>query len=158
MKSTLKKILCCLLACLSVSLYACGPTSTSTPESNGGGVVVNRPTKVTNKTYQSFWMKQHDYKTMPIAAFAGAAGSYYYPNSLITDEHFKTMSECYINTSFALYDKIDNAQEVIDILKYCAKYGISYLAGGSGFSTANNVNILETQIYRALLDKNNDTS
>ena len=162
------------LACaamLSLSMFGCGMTNTassssetsvessSSSSSSGGGTVIitpTKPTKVTNKTYQSYWMRQHDYKTMPIAAFNGApieTGNY--TKSMITDEHYKRMSECYFNTSYALYDNIVYTEDVVKTLEYAAKYNISYLAGGSGFDSATSIGALETQIYKTLLNKNN---
>ena len=169
MKKKMKKLISLLLASIACcSIYACGSTgSANTPSSessasdssSGGGAIIitpNKPTKVTNKTYQSYWMKQHDYKTMPIAAFNAApiqTGNY--TKSMVTDAHYKTMSECYINTAYALYDNITHTDAIVSTLEYAAKYNISYLAGGSGFDSATNVSALETQIYKTLLDKDN---
>ena len=176
MKTNLKKLISLLLASVAcLSIYACGGSESangnSTPSSEnsstedssssgGGGTIVitpNKPTKVTNKTYQSYWMRQHDYKTMPVAAFNGApiqTGNY--TLSMVSDAHYKTMSECYINTAYALYDNISHTDAIISTLEYAAKYNISYLAGGAGFDSATSVSALETQIYKTLLDKDNN--
>ncbi|MBQ9709264.1 MAG: hypothetical protein IJV67_01425 [Clostridia bacterium] len=174
MRKMIKKLLCLtMVLLLALSLCACGGgggnststgggNSTSTGGSSGGGSVIIKPTnpttKVDYKTYQSYWMKQHDYKTMPVAAFNGAANAEFYPKTMITDEHFKEMADCYINTSFALYDKVHYVEDVKKTLEYCAKYGISYMAGGFSFGSSNSANVLEAEIYKALLDPANNTN
>lgn len=140
---------------LTVSIFA-GCSGGGNEGGNGGGtsVVVTPPEKVTNETYQSYWMKQFDYKTMPVAAFNGAPPKILdYKESLITDAHYKTLSEAYFNTNYALYDRTaDFADDVKESLRLAEKYNISYLAIDTSFPTASNENILENAISRALLE------
>jgi len=152
----MRKTLCLTLTVLLSGLFAaCGGTGTgmSTGSDIGDSSSSQNPPvsqTITNKTYQSYWMKQFDYKTMPIAAFNGAPiqiGAY--TQTMITDEHFKTMSEAYFNTTYAMYDHANN-KEVSNALKYAEKYNISYMAIlGGGLPT--DINILETQIYNTLI-------
>ena len=134
---------------LTVSIFA-GCSGGGNEGGNGGGtsVVVTPPEKVTNETYQSYWMKQFDYKTMPVAAFNGAPPKILdYKESLITDAHYKTLSEAYFNTNYALYDRTaDFADDVKESLRLAEKYNISYLAIDTSFPTASNENILENAI------------
>ena len=71
MKGKLKRISSIALASLCLGLCACGGAADN---SEGNSITITpkpTPTVITNETYQSYWMKQHDYKTMPITAFNG---------------------------------------------------------------------------------------
>lgn len=150
----LKKILCFTMSILLVgaSFAACNTetsSSLSSSSDSGSASSSSKPQPVTNKTYQSYWMKQFDYKTMPICAFNGAPlkiGNY--TQSMISDEHFKTMSEAYFNVTYAMYDTAIH-EEVKDSLKYAQKYNISYMAVLGGLPT--DINILQSQIYNTLM-------
>ena len=111
------------------------------------------PTVVTNDTYQSFWMKQHDYKTMPIVAFNAVptkVGAY--PQNFVTEENYRILAESGINTAYALYDKLDlYPDDVIHALEYCEKYGISYVAGLNNSHGQTSASILEGIIYSTLI-------
>ncbi len=148
MKRKLGKIGSIALATLCLSLCACGG---ATDDNNVN--IRPQPTVITNETYQSYWMKQHDYKTMPIAAFNGMGLKEYNAQyaDMVTEEHYAEMAACYINTSYALYDNIIYTNQVVKVLEYAEKYNISYLAIGTGFDSATDVNKLETQIYKALI-------
>lgn len=154
MKDKFKKISSLALALFCLGLCACGGDTTDDGNEGGGEITVKPQTpvtQVTNETYQSYWMKQHDYKTMPIAAFNGMPVQISTYADMVTEDHYKEMADCYINTSYALYDNISYTDQVVKALQYAAKYDISYLAGGSGFNTATSVNTLEAQIYKTLL-------
>ena len=147
MKGKLKEIGSIALSALCLSLCACGAAE------NGTITPRPQPTIITNETYQSYWMKQHDYKTMPITAFNGMGLKEYNAQyaDMVTEEHYAEMAACYINTSYALYDNIIYADQVTKALEYAEKYNISYLATGFGFDSATDVNKLETQIYKTLI-------
>lgn len=150
----MKKIIALFISFLLIfSVVACGSDGDSSDGggSSGGDVVV--PEIVTNKTYNSFWMKQFDYKTMPIAAYNGAPlkiGDY--SVSMITDEHYKAIAESGINTVFGLYERAENnTEEVKNALKLCEKYNLSYVAVGNGMGTFTDVGLAETSLYQSLL-------
>ena len=114
MKGKWKEIGSIALATLSLTLCACGSAE------NGTITPKPQPTIITNETYQSYWMKQHDYKTMPITAFNGMGLKEYNSQyaDMVTEEHYAEMAACYINTSYALYDNIIYADQVIKALEY----------------------------------------
>ena len=151
MKGKLKKIGSMALATLCLSLCSCG--SGAENEASSSSAARPQPTIITNETYQSYWMKQHDYKTMPIAAFNGMGIKEYNAQyaDMVTDAHYAKMAECHINTSYALYDSIIYADQVVKALEYAEKYNISYLAIGPGFDSATDANLLESTIYKTLI-------
>ena len=126
----MKKIICTVLCFLLLfSVAACTSGGSNTGEENNNGSTPHEPTipsVVTNETYQSFWMKQHDYKTMPIAAFNAVpiqAGAY--PENFVTEESYRILSESGINVAYALYDKLDQyPEDVVNALEYCEKYNV----------------------------------
>ena len=145
----LKKITSIALAALSLGLCACSGTT----DSDSTSITVRpQPTVITNETYQSYWMKQHDYKTMPITAFNGMGIKEYNAQyaDMVTEDHYAEMAACYINTSYALYDNVIYTEQVTKALEYAEKYNISYVAIGTGFDSATNANTLEPQIYKTL--------
>lgn len=132
---------------LLLGLAACGPAGDSGDKDDPA------PSVVTNQTYQSYWMKQHDYKTMPIAAFntvppkVGA-----YAQNFITEENYRILAESGINTAYCLYDKLDTyPEDVINALAYCEKYGVSYVAGLNNAYGQTSSSILESVIYQTLI-------
>ena len=151
MKGKLKKIGSMALATLCLSLCSCG--SGAENEASSSSTARPQPTIITNETYQSYWMKQHDYKTMPIAAFNGMGIKEYNAQyaDMVTEEHYAEMAACHINTSYALYDSIIYADQVVKALEYAEKYNISYLAIGPGFDSATDANLLESTIYKTLI-------
>ena len=151
MKGKLKRISSIALASLCLGLCACGGGGNS--ENSITITPMPTPTVITNETYQSYWMKQHDYKTMPITAFNGMGLKEYNAQyaDMVTEDHYAEMAACYINTSYALYDNVIYTEQVTKALEYAEKYNISYLAIGPGFDSATNENTLEPQIYKTLL-------
>ena len=146
----LKKISSIALAVLSLGLCACSGIT----DSDSTSITVRpQPTVITNETYQSYWMKQHDYKTMPITAFNGMGLKEYNAQyaDMVTEDHYAEMAACYINTSYALYDNVIYTEQVTKALEYAEKYNISYVAIGTGFDSATNENTLEPQIYKTLI-------
>ena len=132
---------------LLLGLAACGPAGDSGDNDDPA------PSVVTNQTYQSYWMKQHDYTTMPIAAFntvppkVGA-----YAQNFITEENYRILAESGINTAYCLYDKLDTyPEDVINALAYCEKYGVSYVAGLNNAHGQTSSSILESVIYQTLI-------
>lgn len=156
----MKKIICTVLCFLLLfSVAACTSGGSNTGEENNNGSTPNEPTVpsvVTNETYQSFWMKQHDYKTMPIAAFNAVpiqAGAY--PENFVTEESYRILSESGINVAYALYDKLDQyPEDVVNALEYCEKYNVSYVAGLNNSYGYTSSSILESTIYSTLMKDN----
>lgn len=123
----------------------------SDSSSSGGEIVL--PEIVTNKTYNSFWMKQFDYKTMPVAAYNGApqkTGDY--SVSMITDSHYKAIAESGINTVYGLYERAENNfEEIKAALKLCEKYNLSYVAVGNGLGSFTDIGLAEASLYQSLI-------
>lgn len=123
----------------------------SDSSSSGGEIVL--PEIVTNKTYNSFWMKQFDYKTMPVAAYNGApqkTGDY--SVSMITDSHYKAIAESGINTVYGLYERAENnSEEIKAALKLCEKYNLSYVAVGNGLGSFTDIGLAEASLYQSLI-------
>lgn len=149
--------ICYLMLCLMLlfCMTSCGSVGDSEGDEkndgNKGDPVL--PSVVTNQTYQSYWMKQHDYKTMPIAAFNAIppkVGSY--SQNFIAEENYRILAESGINTAYSLYDKLDAyPDDVMNALTYCENYGISYVAGMSNANKQVSTSILENSIYRTLV-------
>ena len=145
-----------LLFCFSLFACSSGSESGSTDSPNGGssdsGDIV-LPEIITNKTYRSFWLKQFNYKTMPIVAYNAApqkTGSY--TLSMITDEHYREIADAGINTVFGLYERAEvNAEEIRAALALCEKYDLSYVAVGNGLASFSDVGIAESSLYNSLL-------
>lgn len=155
MKEKIKKIGSLALALLCLGLCACGGDEGTDGGDEVGGIIVKPQTpaaqQITNETYQSYWMKQHDYKTMPLVAFNGMGLESWGYSDMVNEAHYKEMADCYINTSYALYDKVNYSAQVIKALEYAEKYNISYVAGGNGFDSATSLTTLESTIYKTLI-------
>lgn len=170
MKKQVEKILSFLMcAILAASAAACGradPLSDarSASEENGGASAVpessaSSPTDETDKvdysTFQSFWMKQSDYQTMPICAFnafPSAEGAY--TKDMYTEEYVKRLAEAGFNVGYARESANNPAYReiVAETLANCAKYDISYIAYVAGSDGYTDANILETAVYRSLIE------
>ncbi len=75
------------------------------------------PIEVTNETYGSFWLRCHDYKTMPIGAFNAVTAELSATPSLYT-----SYKEAGVNMMIGCWEGIS-----IDALNLCADNGIGYL-------------------------------
>lgn len=91
-------------------------------DNNGGEVgekVVYEPIEVTNETYGSFWLRCHDYKTMPVGAFNAIIPE------LINDESlYASYKEAGVNMMLGGWEGIS-----MDALNLCAQYGLGYILG-----------------------------
>lgn len=153
----MKKIISLILSVCCCFLFACSSTGESGSGSSGGGTSdsgdIVLPEIITYKTYNSFWMKQFDYKTMPIAAFNAApqkTGDY--ALSMITDEHYKEIADAGINTVYGLYERAEvNVEEIRAALALCEKYDLSYVAVGNGLGSFSDIGVAESSLYNSLL-------
>lgn len=163
----IKKLIVLLLAfMLAFACMACdgnfdsvssSSSSGSSNDSSGGSGNTDLPEVITNKTYRSYWMKQFDYKTMPIAAFNGAPLKFSdYTVSMITDDaHFKAIKQAGINTVYGLYERAEYyVDEVKTALSLCEKYDLSYVAIGNGLGSFTDLRLAETSLYNSLLKEN----
>lgn len=151
MKKTTALIISLSLSFIFAFSSGCVSAGNNSSSSSGGEIVL--PEIVTNKTYNSFWMKQFDYKTMPIAAYNGApqkTGDY--SVSMITESHYKAVAESGINTVYGLYERAENnPEEIKAALKLCEKYNLSYVAVGNGLGSFTDIGLAETSLYRSLI-------
>ena len=160
----IKKLIVLLLAfSLAFACVACGgnsdsvSSSDSSSSSSGGSGDIVIPEIINYKTYNSYWMKQFDYKTMPIAAFNGAPLRFSdYTVSMITDDaHFKAIKQAGINTVYGLYERAEYyVDEVKTALSLCEKYDLSYVAVGNGLGSFSDLSLAETSLYNSLLKDN----
>lgn len=101
--------------------------SSSTPPSSSQQPVPSTP-KVTYDTYQSFWMRQFNYKVMPVTAFNAIPHNYadYTHNYMLDENTYAAYAEAGVNTLMALYEStgISGFSTALD---YCSKYGLAYL-------------------------------
>ena len=127
-----KKLLCLLLSfILAFALCSCGGETTgSESQSNESTVKEEDEKNVDYSTYDSYWMKQFDYKTMPIGAYNAAPnGGYTYTDNFASYDSLATLADCGINTVYALYEKLASAKtDVLNILDACEKLNLSYMA------------------------------
>jgi len=130
MKKTLKKITSLIsVVFLSAAMASCGGGQTSESESD---VVA---ADITYATYGSYWFPQHDYKTMPVAAYnATPPAKDGYKVNFLTDERiFREYEEAGINTTMGLTDFIgSNLNDVETALNYCYDYDLAYLLAYGG--------------------------
>ncbi|MCI8412579.1 MAG: hypothetical protein HFE47_00570 [Clostridia bacterium] len=158
----MKKSLAILFAAiLSVGcLFGCGGDGTTvTPPPDGGDPIEPvdpTPPKppvtevVDNKTYDSFWMRNHDYKTMPIAVYNGIptkTGQYTY-DYLQSEQTYIDYSEARVNTLMGLYEGTSNA---VTALNFCQKYSLAYLLpmNAEVISSANIKSLIYAKNYDA---------
>ena len=123
-----------LAAVMSFSSAACfegGGTSSSSKESSsdsaGGGD--NPPVAVDYSTYGSFWMRGHDYKTMPVAVFNALPtlrSGYTYDYLAAADKTIADYSAAGVNTLYGLYE-LCTLKAVEEALDVCYDRGIAYV-------------------------------
>lgn len=157
----MKKLLCMFFAAiLSVcTLAACGGNKpqddnppatpggdTDNPDNgNDGDVEVN----VDYSTYGSFWLRGHDYKTMPITAFNACPpkiGDYTH-NYLESEQTFKDYAQAHVNTMMGMSENTASPQ-VEQALDWCAQNGISYLVACGGADNIVNDSIVKSTLMR----------
>lgn len=88
---------------------------------------------VTNETYGSFWMRPHDYKTMPVGAFNALPNmrSDFTYSYIEHESTYAAYAEAGVNTMMGLYENA-GTDEVLQALDWCAQYGLAYLLPLSG--------------------------
>lgn len=142
-----KKLLSLIFACfMAFSVVGCGGGKTN--NSTGGGD--NTPTVVTNETYGSFWMRQHDYKTMPVGAYNSLPPqlSDFTYSYIDNEQTYKDYKEARVNTMMGLYEY--TASEQVDrALDWCLDYDLAYLVKFSGADALLNDTIAKTTLVRA---------
>lgn len=128
----MKKFLSLLITgVLCLSLFGCGNGATTTTEPADDGTKNPKPKPpvsevVDYKTYDSFWMRNHDYKTMPVAVYNGIppkTGQYTY-DYLKAEQTYKDYGDARVNTLMGLYEGTGNAATA---LKFCQQYSLAYL-------------------------------
>lgn len=150
-----KKLVCATLVCFLLSSVACGGTEQSFSDSKSGQSASETATeeKVDYKTYQSYWMKQHDYKTMPVCAFLAPpvkVGAY--AENFVTEAQYRTLAESGINTAYGLTEELPlYGSDVNNALSFCDKFGLSYVACVSSIHTMKSHSRVENAIYNPLL-------
>ncbi len=143
MKKLQKTISGVLAMLFAFSLVACvggeeasSSTSDSLPtesESSSGSVVDE--SKIDYATYGSYWLPQHDYKTMPVGAYNSCppAKYGYTKNFLVDEEIFKAYYAAGVNMIMGLTDYVGmNLQDVMTALDYCYDYDMGYLLAYTG--------------------------
>lgn len=91
---------------------------------NGGGnqqgdikeQTVLQPVEITNETYGSFWMRCHDYKTMPVGTYNSITPT------LLASNIYEDYKEAGVNFMIGCWEGIS-----IDALNRCADNGIAYI-------------------------------
>ncbi|MDY2879801.1 MAG: hypothetical protein SOT34_02520 [Candidatus Borkfalkiaceae bacterium] len=113
------------------------PSSASSgeKESTSGTEEVVHPPKgeVTYSTYGSFWMRNHDCETMPVAVFNALPPqmSDYTYNYLASERTIADYAEAGVNTLFGLYE-LCTSKEVETALDRCYDYNIAYVVNMGG--------------------------
>lgn len=136
----MKKLLICILAAVMCFSYsACfssgdisgsGDSSSSSSSSSGGNPPVE---EVTYSTYGSFWMRNHNYETMPIAVFNGLPpkGSSYTHDYLSDPQTIVDYAAAGVNTIYSLYE-LCTSKAVENALNTCYDYDIAYVVNMGG--------------------------
>lgn len=93
--------------------------------------------EVTYETYGSFWMRQHDYLTMPVGAYNSLPPqlSDFTYNYLTSESTYAAYAEAGVNTMMGLYEYA-GSKEVEQALDWCVDYNLAYLlplAGADSF-------------------------
>lgn len=148
-----KRILSVCIVGLMLFLSACGSSGTSAYSDSEQKPSSSLEENVTCSTYQSYWMKQHDYKTMPVCAFlAPPVKVGEYTENFVTEEQYRILAESGINTAYGMTEVLPlYAADVSAALSYCDKYGLSYVACVSSLHTMKSRAQVENAIYNPLL-------
>lgn len=143
-----------VMAALMLFLSGCGSLPGNSQQESAGQSASEPPSEAVDySTYQSYWMKQHDYKTMPICAFiAPPVKVGEYAENFVTEAQYRTLAESGINTAYGMTETLPlYASDVSNALSYCDKFGISYVASVSGIHTMKSASQVENAIYNPLL-------
>lgn len=144
-----KWILCTAMALAFGMLAGCAPKAPA--EKPDGGESQDPPTEeeVTFETYGSYWMRQHDYKTMPVGAYNSCPPQLSdYTYSYITNEStFEAYSEAGVNTMMGLREYAAS-EEVSQALDWCSEYGLAYLLPLSGAESFVSDSIAKSTLSR----------
>lgn len=143
-----------VMAALMLFLSGCGSLPGNSQQESAGQSASEPPSETIDySTYQSYWMKQHDYKTMPICAFiAPPVKVGEYAENFVTEAQYRTLAESGINTAYGMtgdFAPVRLRRE--QCLSYCDKFGISYVASVSGIHTVKSAPQVENAIYNPLL-------
>lgn len=151
----MKKILVLVFALLLALSAFCGCTRKPAPSNEddigngkGDGSTVNQP--ITYQTYGSYWMPQHNYKTMPVAAFNACPPQLatFTHNYLTSESTFAAYKEAGVNTIMGLKENA-GSDEVLQALDWCDEYGLAYLLPLPGAESLANTSIVKGTLARA---------
>lgn len=149
-----KKLLSLIFASFfTLSLASCGGGTSDKTDGGGSdpGEGDNPPVvvEVTPETYGSFWMRSHDYKTMPVGAFNSIPPrmSDFTYSYIDNEETFAAYAEARVNTLMALYENTTSAS-VEQALDWCYDYGLSYLVKLGGADSLVNDSIAKSTLMR----------
>ncbi len=168
MNKTLKKATAGLMSLLlAFSVVACaggGESSSGAPSSETSSTdnsVTSSSTidesKIDYTTYGSYWFPQHDYKTMPVAAYNSCppAKYGYTKNFLVDEEIFKAYAEAGVNTIMGLTDYVGlNQADVATALDYCYSYEQAYLLAYSGAIDVTQESSVRSTLARVMYHDN----
>ena len=140
----MKKLLTCILAAVMCFSYAAcfsgGNVSESGDSSSSSSAVTPPDEEVTYSTYESFWMRNHNYETMPIAVFNGLPpkGTSYTHDYLSDPQTIADYAAAGVNTVYGLYE-LCTTKAVEAALNTCYDYNIAYVVnmGGADNLTAS---------------------
>ncbi len=141
----MKKLLICIFAavmCFSYSAcFSGGNTSSSGDSSSSSEPPIDET--VTYSTYGSFWMRNHNYETMPIAVFNALPpkGTSYTHDYLSDPQTIADYAAAGVNTLYALYE-LCTLKTVENALNTCYDYNIAYvvnMGGADNLTTSSSV-------------------
>ncbi len=136
-----QKILSIVLAASLLAFTAgCGSSvNGSTNENQSGNGGYTQVLDVTYETYGSFWMRCHDYKTMPIGAYNALTAPLYDKPDL-----YAAYKEAGVNMMIGLSEPVS-----IKALDFCADYGLAYLLTLNRQDTIEDEAIAKTALAQA---------
>lgn len=126
MKKRLFALILAFALCFSVG---CGGTENPVEPTPSDPVTPPPVVKdVTYDTYGSFWMRSHDYLTMPVGAYNSLPMqlSDFTYNYLTSESTYADYAEAGVNTMMGLYEYA-GSKEVEQALDWCLEYGLAYL-------------------------------
>lgn len=104
---------------------------------------------VTYETYGSFWMRQHNYKTMPVATYNSCPPqlSDFTHNYFESEQTFIDYAEAGVNVMMGLYEYAGSA-EAEQALDWCSDNGLAYLLPLGGAESFLNDSIPKSTLAR----------